>query len=84
MNQSNLAVKTIQYSNFEGLIERQYLQYLLDMYPQISVETQIWTGATRPYMQNSFLIMRALLKVNIVNIHSICTLKFPLKLQYEL
>jgi hypothetical protein len=36
-----------------------------------------------PSKQYSILIQRALLKVNIVKIHCICTLTFPMKLQYD-
>jgi hypothetical protein len=38
----------------------------------------MWT-----YIQYTILIERALLNVNIVNIQCICTLIFPLKLEYE-
>jgi hypothetical protein len=31
----------------------------------------------------AILILRELLNINIVNIYSICTVKFPLKLQYK-
>jgi hypothetical protein len=83
MNRSNVAIYSVQHSNSEGLIERQYCQYPLYLYPEISVETPIWTVAMWPSIQYSILIQMALLNVNIVNILCFCTLTFPLKFEYE-
>jgi non-homologous end joining protein Ku len=84
MNSSDMTIYTIQHFNPKDPIERQYSQYPLYLYPHISVETQIWTLLKWTYIQNSILIVRLLLNVNILNIDSICTLKFLLKFQYEL
>jgi hypothetical protein len=96
MNRSNVAIYSAQHSNSEGLIERQYPLYLtfklverqycqhpLYLYPGISVETPKWTDVTLPSIHYSIRIQRAVLKVNIFNTHSSCTLTFTLKLQYE-
>jgi hypothetical protein len=39
MNCINVDIYTKQYSKCEGLIDRQYSQYPLDLYPPISLET---------------------------------------------
>jgi hypothetical protein len=83
MNRSKVAIYLLQHSNLEGLIKPHYCQYPLYLYPLIFVETSIWSVVALPSKQYSILIQRALLNVNIVNIHSICTLKFSVKLQYE-
>jgi hypothetical protein len=51
------------------------------LYPEISDETPICTVATWPSIEYSIQIQSVLLNVNIVNIHFISTLTFPLKLQ---
>jgi hypothetical protein len=84
MNCINVDIYTKQYSNFEGLIECKYSQYPLDLYPPITVETPRWTELTWPYIKKGILIVRALLNVNILNIHWICILNFPLNLEYEM
>jgi hypothetical protein len=61
----------------------QNCQYPLYLNPDISVETPIRTVATWPSIQYINLIQRALLNVNIVNIHCICSLTLLLKLEYE-
>jgi hypothetical protein len=83
MKRSNVAIFSVQHSNSEGLIDRQYCEYPLYMYPDIPVETPIWTVVALPSKQYSILIQRALLSVNLVNILCICTLISPLKLEYE-
>jgi hypothetical protein len=83
MNRSNVAISSVQHYISVGLIDRQYWQYPLYLKPSISFENPIWTLATWAYIEYSILITRALLKVNIVNIHCIGTLTFPLKLRYE-
>jgi hypothetical protein len=83
MNSSVFAIYSVLHSNLEGLIELQYCQYTLYQYPEISDETPIGTIVMLPSIQYSILIQRALLNVNIVNIHLISTLEYLLKLQYE-
>jgi hypothetical protein len=73
MNRLGYAFYSVQYSTSEGLIECQYYQYPLYLYPDVSVETPMWTLVTwRPIME-SILNQRALLNMNIVNIHYVCT-----------
>jgi hypothetical protein len=83
MNCSNVAIYSVQHSYSEGLIERQFCQYPLSLYTEISVETLIWTVVALASIQYSILIQSDLLDVNIVNIHYICTLTFSLKLHYQ-
>jgi hypothetical protein len=83
MNRSNVAIYSVWHSNSEGLIKHQFCQYPLYLYPDISVETRIRTAVAWPSKQYTILIQWAFLNVNIVNIHCICTLTFPLKLQFE-
>jgi hypothetical protein len=64
-------------------MERQYCQYPLYLNYDISVETLISSVVTWPRIQYSILIQRVFLNVNIVNIHYICILTIPLKLQYD-
>jgi hypothetical protein len=68
MNRSNVALYSVQQSNSVGLIERQYCQYPLYKYTDISDETPIWTVVALPSLKYSILIQMALLNVNIVNI----------------
>jgi hypothetical protein len=82
-NRSNVAIYSVRYPNSEGLIERQHCQYPQYLYPELSVQPPIWTVVTWASIQYSILIQRVFVHGNIVNIHSICTLKFPVKLQYE-
>jgi hypothetical protein len=83
MNRSKVAISSVQHSNSEGLIERQYCQHPLYLHPDISAESPIWTVVTWLSLQYSIRFQRALLYVNIVNIHCVWTLTFPLKFQYE-
>jgi hypothetical protein len=83
INRIDLAIYSVQPSNSEGLSERQYCQYPQYLYPDISVETPIWTVVAFPSKQYSIIIQKALLNLIIVNIHFICTLKFRVKLQYD-
>jgi hypothetical protein len=82
MHRSCFTIYSVEISNSEAFIGRQYCQYQLYLYPDISVETQIWTVVALHSIQRSIPIQRSLLNVNIVNIHCICTLIFPLEIQY--
>jgi hypothetical protein len=68
MNRSGFAISSVQHSNSEGLIERQYCQYPLYLYPDISVQTPIWTEVALPSLKYNILNQRALFTFNIVNI----------------
>jgi hypothetical protein len=83
MKRNGWANFKVHHSNSVGLFERQYYQFPLYLYTDIPVETSMWTVEALPSLQYSFLPKTALLNVIIVNIRCICTLTFPLKLQYE-
>jgi hypothetical protein len=83
MNCNGIAVYSVLQSILECVIDPQYFQYPLYLYPQVSVETPLRTLVDVPYIQYSILISRALLNLNIVNMHNFCALKFLVMLQYE-